>query len=551
MARVLKLALLSGRDVTLDLPEPAADGASFIGFNTPHSSAAEFWALVRTLCAAAARPLFDIDAAFRALGAAVDELAPEGWDELAQLKGYVARAPNPALWSLTAPPTRRFAFVRDPRDMAVSAYLERGADEAQTLADFLSSAATSDNLLAFYRAMLSHRRSRDDLLLRYEHALDGWREIAADLVAFLDLPLSPNQTRAIADRTPALKDAAPNTIRREATIRTLIDLNGCSETVASVLGFALDGLGFPAHSALWRQAGAGPIERALRRPSMSPVEPEPFTPNVADPDPVLHHRLRANARMEREVGGRRIVLETDAFGQRVTLGQPEIGEKLVQFYGCSFTFGTTSLAEETFCSLLQAKLPRWRIENHGVAGYSQSRNLIALERESRFNPADLVAFCWIRDHLRRNVADIGWVQATSQGQAAPGAKPKVGALPRALLDAHGALAMTSIGYPRPDFEGLDVAQYEPSPYYLDQVCFKLFERADALVRGYGGRFFVVDLHGNVPPLLARWLEEAGIPLVRTVVRDPKYFVTPTDLHPNALAHQVYAEKIYEYLGHFA
>ncbi len=71
------------------------------------------------------------------------------------------------------------------------------------------------------------------------------------------------------------------------------------------------------------------------------------------------------------------------------------------------------------------------------------------------------------------------------------------------------------------------------------------------MKGYGGRFFVVDLHGGMSPALTRMLKAANIPLVKTLFRDPKYFVTPTDTHPNALAHQVYAEKIYEHLATLA
>ena len=553
MSRVLRLALSSGRTVSLDLPEPAADGVSFLCFCAPYSDAAAFWALIDGLCAAAARPVLDIGKALHDEGVGEQDVAWEGWRDLASLRGYVAMAPGPALWSQAGPPTpvRRVAFVRDPRDVVAMAYVDQKAG-GPSVADFLSSAATNDSLLTLYRACFSQPRSRDDLVLRYERALDGWREIAVELATFLDLPLTPGETRRLADAAPALATAAPNLRTRDALIETLMDLNGTPETVASVLGFALEALGCAPSSALWRLAGPGPIERSIRRPPLSPApQEEPLAANVGEPDPVLQFRLRPNARMEREVGGRRLLLETDSYGLRLTLGQPKVGEKLAAFYGCSFTFGTTSLAEETFCSLLQAKMPRWRVENHGVAGYSQSRNLIALERETRFNPADFVAFCWIRDHLRRNVADIGWVQATSRGQISPsGGQPRVATLPRATLDAQGELALTSVHYPRVDLDEVDVGEYEPSPFYLDQVCFKLFERADALVKGYGGRFFVVDLHGHMPPLLTRLLKDANIPLVKTVVRDPKYFVTPTDLHPNALAHQVYAEKIHEYLSEF-
>ncbi len=546
MARAVDLSLREGGGLRLDLPDAVGEGA-FV-FALPHSGADAFRALVGELARAGGAPVVDLDAALEAHGARAEDLAPEA---VAALRGYVVLTRGAALWNLAAP-MRRIILLRDPRDVAVTAFLEPDRLGAPTLADYLAGPEFGA-IIDAYRVFLAGVRRRDDLWLRYEHALDGWREIAADLAAFLGLELAPRRTREIADAAPAPGSGWRDSRHREMALYALIALNGAPERVEAKLGFALEALGCPDTPALWCAERAGPIESSLRPLGARAPEPdEPPPPHVSQPDPVLYHRLRPNARREREVGGRRILLETDAFGRRLVVGQPETAQKTVAIYGCSFTFGTTSPAEETFCSRLQAMLPKWRIENHGVAGYSQSRNLIALERETRFNPAEIVGFTWIRDHLRRNAADIGWVQATSAGMLeGTDGKARVAVIPRAALNAEGELSLTAIRYPRDDLGGVDVEEFEPSPFYLDQVCFKLFERADKLVKGYGGRFFVVDLHGGMSPALTRMLKAANIPLVKTLFRDPKYFVTPTDPHPNALAHQVYAEKIYEHLATLA
>jgi hypothetical protein len=61
------------------------------------------------------------------------------------------------------------------------------------------------------------------------------------------------------------------------------------------------------------------------------------------------------------------------------IGQPGKGEKTPAAYGCSCTYDIAIDAEETFCSLLQAMFPAWRVENHGVPGYSTAHNLIQLK----------------------------------------------------------------------------------------------------------------------------------------------------------------------------
>src|ERR1700733_1034552 len=134
---------------------------------------------------------------------------------------------------------------------------------------------------------------------------------------------------------------------------------------------------------------------------------------IHEHDPVLMTRLKPNGSAEMQVLGRRVVMDVDATGCRPVVGQPAAGEKTLAAYGCSCTYGLAIPADETFCSQLQGMFPTWRLENHGVSSYGTAQNLIQLERETRWNKPEFVTFCWIEDHLRRNVADIQWVQFTT------------------------------------------------------------------------------------------------------------------------------------------
>jgi hypothetical protein len=234
-----------------------------------------------------------------------------------------------------------------------------------------------------------------------------------------------------------------------------------------------------------------------------------------DYDPVLLARLKPNASGEMHVLGRRLTMDVDASGCRPVTDQRNASERK---YICSawllLHLRAGVAAKETFCSLLQGMLPTWRVENRGVPAYSTSRNLIQLERETRWDRQSFVTFCWIDDHLRRNVADITWVQLMSDYSLPPGADPEnLVPLPRAALDANGALAMRSVGFPRHDLVGIDFSDFTPDPFYLDLVCFRLFERANAIVTKNGGHFFVTTLWGSLSAALARLLAEKKIPVL--------------------------------------
>jgi hypothetical protein len=67
------------------------------------------------------------------------------------------------------------------------------------------------------------------------------------------------------------------------------------------------------------------------------------------------------------------------------------------------------------------------------------------------------------------------------------------------------------------------------------------------VRKSGGHFFVTTLLGNISEHLRSRLRDAGIPLIHASVEGREFTNLPDDHHPNVLANQIYAQKIYDYL----
>jgi hypothetical protein len=265
-------------------------------------------------------------------------------------------------------------------------------------------------------------------------------------------------------------------------------------------------------------------------------------------EPVLGWWPEPNATLAKEVLGRRVVMEVDEQGYRPVPGQPAIGNKTLAVYGCSFTFGWALPVDETFCAVLQARLPDWRVENHGMSGFGTGQNLLQLERASLWQPGDYVTFCWIPEHMRRAIAH----HSTIQGYQFPGwlASP-ISVYPKAHIDDGGSLGIKHISFKRPELAGIDLDDFGPDPYYIEYVTARLFGRAAEIVREAGGHFFVTVLRFAMSDNLRGQLEAAGIPVVDASVNGREYSLMPFDGHPNARANEIFAERIYAYIADHA
>ena len=583
----IELDLVSGDRAKLTLPEPG-NFTSFYVFSMEHSGNIEFWQLLVGLMAAEGRSIFAFHEGSGKQSLNHWQFTRSGMRDLLRRHGYgfgILFDADPGLTDILVAESQKLLFLRDPREMlaasycylirqadmtAASAATER-ADHSATSArpsftEFLQSPDVERVAQRYRRFGELWRQEGNATLFRYEHALSGWHAIAAEIVAKLKLPIDPLTAASIAANSPSIGDQL-QVLDRQLASNSTTAANGLSRNeiadlevrfadVLAVFGYAPRSnraywpgplpAGDDAKDVLQAHSGGSQVLSAAEGVRRGPIRPRLGA--IFEPDPVLLNRNRPNSSAEMHVLGRRVIMDVDATGCRPVIGQPPEGEKTLAAYGCSFTYGIAITAEETFCSLLQGMFPTWRVENHGVSAYSTSRNLIQLERETRWNKPELVTFCWIEHHLVRNVADITWVQTTTEyiPRPATGEAPER-RIPRAVLDPDGVLQMRSVRLPRYDLIGIDFSDFAPDRYYLDLVCFRLFERASAIVTGYGGHFFVTTLQGQLSAGLAGRLAESGIPVVDASLNGDEYLCLPDDAHANALANRIYAERIRDYL----
>ncbi|MGP0076807.1 MAG: hypothetical protein ACLPWF_33250 [Bryobacteraceae bacterium] len=591
----IELELVSGSPAKLTLPE-AGDFDSFYVFSMEYSGNVQFWKLLERLMAAAGRPLYNIHKALHEQGLNASQLRPSSRQQLLSLRGYgfgILFDVDPKSRDMSVSERHKLLFLRDPRNMLVAWYRHRmkQAEAApgsgvggpvsaavnpapSPFTEFLESPAVEGVAGRYRRLAEMYRRGRNVSLLRYEHASSGWHQLAADIVAALNLPIDSSIAASIAADAPPIGDSLPEHDRPpypalpNATCvldwKEIAEMQARFADVLTAFGYAPCDASHVRPRAVPKRS---PSADAATGPPGSQVQVRSPAPAVAvkprerpipgrlgaiwEIDPVLMGRLKANGSAEMKVLGRRVIMNVDATGCRPVIGQPATGEKTLAAFGCSFTYGIAIAAEETFCSVLQGMFPAWRVENHGVPAYSQSRNLIQLERETQWNKPDLVTFCWIPNHLERNVADINWIKSISETSLRATREVPEQRMPRAVLDVNGVLQMRSVRVPRREFLEIDFSDYATDPYHAMQVCFRLFERANSIVTGYGGHFFVTTLQGQLSDALAGRLADAGIPVVDASLTGNEYLCLPDDGHPNALANRLYAERIRDYLLKYA
>jgi hypothetical protein len=558
-AQEVFLELTAGGSGKLLLAPPAAS-ASFYVFSMEHSGIPQFWQLLARLMEAVGRPLCTLHGRLPS-GVYWHQVARPAMRDLLCRDGYgfgIFYSPEP-VFACVPEDRPKLLFLRDPRNMLQSLYwgLRRQADaESKPIlfTEFLQSEIT-DKVIRRYRSYADYwHRHKAVSLFRFDDAVKSWSTIAADIVARLRLPIDASTVAEIAAQTDRVGDRRAGDVVVPGA-RPGSEPGPTEEAIKQLdarLAEVLAALGYPAMI----KPPAGESDGHPRQDDQT-VEPPDGARNLArtadlsaifEPDPVMFSRLRGDSRAEMHVLGRRVVMDVDAAGCRRVIGQPPQGEKTLAVYGCSFTFGIAVNDDETFCSLLQGTLPLWRIENYGVPDFSQTHNLLQLERNARWSRPEFVTFCWIADHLRRNVGDATWIQELTGHTFCPAQERSA---PRAALAADGSLAFRSVRVPRKDLAGFDLADFAHNQHYAALVCCRLLERANAVVTGYGGHFFVSTLWGTMPATLSAWLGERAIPVVDASLEGKQYICSSDDWHPNTLAHRIYAERIGGYLQHFA
>jgi hypothetical protein len=555
VSQEIDLELIAGGQLRLSLPPAQGTPACYV-FSTECCAPEQLWQLIARLVRAAGGTAFALHDTLGPDAPEWSAFTPESLRRLLCCDGYafgVFLDPEPVI-DLIPAERPKLLFVRDPRDLLLLLYRstlhpqpppgttgrDTAARPAPSLAQFLES-LPAEHFTQRYRRYIDVWRSHANVtLLRYEYAEQHWRAIAAEIAAALHLPIGPALIASIADEIPPLADALPPQEYLDHPSCVALERRLAEEIAA--LGYAR--LGAAA------ARGQEPVPRPPAPANLTAsLEKAAQLAPLFEPDPSTLRRLKPNASAAMQVLGRQVIMDVDESGCRPVTGQPQTAERLFWVYGCSLAYGIAVPAQETFCSLLQSALPTLRVENHGVPGFSPSRNLLQLERDARWARPELVTFCWIEPHLKRNVAAYDWIEAISKGLH-PDSESPTQRMPRAALASDGSLQFRSVRVPRHDLIGVDLSDFAADPYYLDLVCLRLFERANALVTGQGGHFFITTLQGQLSARLTAWLTERAIPVVDAALQGQQYTCWPEDAHPNTLAHRIYSERIGEYVTHW-
>jgi hypothetical protein len=601
---LIDLRFVGGDNYLMELP-PTDRLSSIYFISMEDCGALQIWQVLTNLLKPDGRPVCMFSRELRTQGHYLHEVVEADRWHLLTRRGYtfgIFWDIEPLLLKPELNETKKILLVRDPRDVVLAVY--RAAQisggpvgelksDGEAALDFVQSQRVERIARRYRRFADFCRRADNVMVIRYDDVQGDWPALVADLIGQLALGMPPEAASAIAaSAATSVSPSNAHAPRPSGGFRKQFD----TETIASIedkfaeamayFGYVPEATlpaAFLANQGEFLRAVAARLSRGEARPPAAPTyvqsvgerihgegsEPTrsqalerakahvtgekvrwvpPRVP-LFEPDPDLFTRLRPNAAGEQKVLGRTIVQEVDAFGGRPVIGQPEVGAKTLAAYGCSCTYGMAVNAEETFCSQLQGMFPAWRVENHGVSGYSSVQNLIQLRRNSRWAAADYVTFCWIDNHLMRNVGDPSWLQNVMEGAIRNGgaADQALRPYPRGFLDEDGGLILGSFKFPRWDLVGIDLADQRPDPYYKDLVQFAVFRSAAELVKENSGHFFVTTLRGSPSSTLQRMLAEYNIPVVDASVDRQEFSCLPDDPHPNAPGHRIYAEKIRDYL----
>lgn len=257
------------------------------------------------------------------------------------------------------------------------------------------------------------------------------------------------------------------------------------------------------------------------------------------PDPVLGWTLTPDHAVR--VGHRKdIIQHIDAAGWRdIAQPQPVFGPRIAT-YGCSFTYGTGLSDNETFTARLQQALPDVQLLNRGIGGHGTVQNLLQLRRDIANGAIDAAVFAMISDHRFRNVAHP---QRMRQYLAKEWYELGVEHVPVAQIDTQGQVRIIYRTLWQPVITQADFDIFLPDDYMLTQATFAVVDlvRQTAKDAGIPIRFALLDcIDPEFNLAFANRLPE-GIDV--STPYDPAHTFLPADIHPNAHANALYADRL--------
>lgn len=256
------------------------------------------------------------------------------------------------------------------------------------------------------------------------------------------------------------------------------------------------------------------------------------------PDPVIgwslspHHAVKVGFRMD--------ILQTiDQDGWRRVPDRPQTGPKIC-VYGCSFTYGTGLADVETYATLLQQNLPQAQIMNRGIGGHGTVQNLLQLRRDIAAGAVDAAVFSVISDHRFRNIPHP---QRMRQYLNRDWSELGVEHVPMARLDAGGHVQIVYHALWQPVIKQADFDIFLPDDFMINAATLAVLNLVQQTAQAAGIPVLFALLDALDPSfsnaITTRFPDTIDI----SVLHDETHTFLPDDIHPNAYANQLYAQRL--------
>jgi len=249
-------------------------------------------------------------------------------------------------------------------------------------------------------------------------------------------------------------------------------------------------------------------------------------------------------------------LGIDSAGSRKIPGLYPPQENKIGLYGCSFWAGMGVNDNQVLSYFLQQKTDSFHIQNMAIPGHGMTSEYLLLKDQIRRKTAPRIAvFSMASFHLIRNPA--GYAHTKNFGKIPDG--PAF--FPAAYYTDNNTLATKIIRVPekyRPGATfsaGLNALynildQHEYSPEWLLKLQLDLMDSTFSLCRKEGIEpLFVLITRDDISEKIYQHGLSGNYPMLWSDVnyKDNRFHLYPHDGHPNAAAHQLYAEEIYQYI----
>lgn len=248
----------------------------------------------------------------------------------------------------------------------------------------------------------------------------------------------------------------------------------------------------------------------------------------------------------------------DSLGHRIThppLIQDSSATKKPEIwvFGCSFTHGWGVNDSETYPWLLQAKFPEFEVVNFGMDGFGTLQSVMQLEEAIRLRGSpEWVILAYGSFHDQRNVLSRAWEKSVGAFDVLEGME-----YPFARLDPAGELVIDKreLAYePWPLQSQLAFVHYlesednarEEQELEHHQVTDILISWFTARCQEYMASLVLAGIYqqDRTTEVLANAASHSVITVDMSLPpNDPRYRILPSDGHPNALAHQYYADTL--------